>query len=157
MFILIRSQTILSLTIINNLTNSQIYYSCHNPFSATVSLSASLLSAHSFLFHIKDMSAKEKVSSNKCLSTNVVLIYTFRYTKKVNQDILNGYLHLVTVKTLGVLTPHSAPSLPAETTWSYTNLLKLHFLTHPIQTNLITKFRSKMRPTQEYKLKSGVL
>jgi hypothetical protein len=75
---------ILSLAFINNLTNGQVYYPCHNPFSATVSLSlfASLLSAHPFPFHIKDMSAEENISLNKHFSTNVVvLIYTGSYMK----------------------------------------------------------------------------
>jgi len=50
-------------------------------WSISLCLSASLLSAHLFLFNKKDVSAKEKVSLNKCLSMNVVLIYTGSFIK----------------------------------------------------------------------------
>ncbi len=73
---IIRSQAL-----INNLTNGQVYDPRDNPFSATLCLSvslslflsASLLSAHPFPFHIKDVPAQEKVSVDKHISTNVVL------------------------------------------------------------------------------------
>jgi len=42
--------------------------------SLSLFLSASLLSAHPFPFHIKDVSAQEKVPVNKHISTTVVLI-----------------------------------------------------------------------------------
>ncbi len=88
--ILIRPWIILSLALINNLTNGQVYYLRHNPFSAMVHLSFSLclstnlLTAHPFLFHIKRRVLSWKLSLNKHFKTNVVvLIYTGSYTKLV--------------------------------------------------------------------------
>ncbi len=46
--ILIRLWIILSLALVNNLTNSQLYYPCHNPFSATASLCLSVCLSLSF-------------------------------------------------------------------------------------------------------------
>jgi hypothetical protein len=93
--ILIRPWIIISLTLINNLTNSQVYYPHHNPFSAMICLSpsyslclsTSLLSAHPFPFHIKDMSVQEKVSLNKFNKCCFSHLYGYLYENMTPQGV----------------------------------------------------------------------